>query len=170
RAVQEELFEGAISVHYDDRTQFTPGWKFNEWEMKGVPLRIEIGPREVRDNRVVAVRRDTGLKISLEATNLVRDVRNILDSVQKTLFSRAKMFLEEHTVRVDDYSSLKRVLDERGGFIKACWCSSQECEDKIKVETGATIRVIPFNQEPVWSGCIYCGKTADKVVYFARAY
>ncbi|MBS7651020.1 MAG: proline--tRNA ligase [Candidatus Bathyarchaeia archaeon] len=170
RAVQKELIEGDISVHYDDRTQFTPGWKFNEWEMKGVPLRIEIGPREVRDNRVIAVRRDTGLKISLEATNLVTDVRDILDSVQKNLFSRAKKFLEEYTVRVDDYSVLKRVLDERGGFIKACWCSSQECEDKIKVETGATIRVIPFNQEPVWSGCIYCGKAADKVVYFARAY
>jgi prolyl-tRNA synthetase len=170
REVQKELVEGKISVHYDDRTQFTPGWKFNEWEMKGVPLRIEIGPREVRGNRVVAVRRDDGLKINLEATNLVRDVKAILDSIQKNLFNKAKKFLDEHTVRVDDYSSLKRALDEKGGFVKACWCSSQECEDKIKVETGATIRVIPFNQEPVWSGCIYCGRTADKVVYFARAY
>ncbi|MGQ9542811.1 MAG: proline--tRNA ligase [Candidatus Bathyarchaeia archaeon] len=170
REVQRDLSEAGMSVHYDDRTQFTPGWKFNEWEMKGVPLRIEIGPRDIKENRVVAVRRDTGEKVKLATEGLVKNIGDILASIQRSLFDRAKKFFDEYTVRVDDYSSFKKILDDKGGFIKACWCSSQECEEKVKIETGATIRVIPFNQEPVWSNCIYCGKTADKVVYFARAY
>jgi len=170
KEVQSELRAVNLSVHYDSREQFTPGWKFNEWEMKGVPLRIEIGPKDIREHRVVAARRDTGEKVSIRNDRLVKEVLIILESIQKGLFQRAKSFLESHTSRIDNYDQFKEILREKGGFLRACWCLSQECEDRIKEETGATIRAIPFEDEPVWSDCIYCGKPADKVVYFARAY
>ncbi len=170
KEVQSELRAANLSVHYDSREQFTPGWKFNEWEMKGVPLRIEIGPKDIREHRVVAARRDTGEKVSIGNDRLVKEVLDILESVQKGLFQRAKSFLESHTSRIDNYDQFKEILREKGGFLGACWCSSQECEDRIKEETGATIRAIPFEDELVWSNCIYCGKPAEKVVYFARAY
>jgi len=170
REVQSTLKAAQLSVDYDSREQFTPGWKFNEWEMKGVPLRIEIGPRDVKEGKVIAVRRDTGEKIAVKLEGLTREILNILDSIQNNLFQRAKKFLEDHTVKIQDYSQFKEILRDKGGFLKACWCSRQECEDRIKEETGATIRAIPFEDEMVWSNCLYCGKVADKVVYFARAY
>ncbi len=170
REVYNMLREARLSVEYDSREQLTPGWKFNEYEMKGVPLRIEIGPRDVRESKVVAVRRDTREKSSINSNDLLREVLSLLDSIQNNLFQNAKRFLEGHTEMVNSYDQFKRVLRERGGFLKACWCSGQECEDKIKEETGATIRAIPLEPEHVWSTCLYCGKTADKAAYFARAY
>jgi prolyl-tRNA synthetase len=170
REVQSKLKAAQLSVEYDSREQFTPGWKFNEWEMKGVPLRIEIGPRDVKAGEVVAVRRDTGEKSSVRLEDLETEVQKLLDTIQNSLFQKAKQFLEEHTQKISGYEDFKQTLREKGGFLKACWCSRQECEDKIKEETGATIRAIPFEQEQAWSACICCGKPADKVAYFARAY
>ncbi|MEM2943032.1 MAG: proline--tRNA ligase [Candidatus Bathyarchaeia archaeon] len=170
REIQAELGAAALTVEYDSREHFTPGWKFNEWEMKGVPLRIEVGPRDVRAGVVVAARRDTGERSTIKMEELVAETKRLLDRIQNDLFKKARRFLEEHTQKVSSYRDFKQALQVKGGFIKACWCSLQECEDRIKEETGATIRAIPFEQEEVWSTCVYCGSAADKVVYFARAY
>ena len=170
KEVQIKLKAIRLSVEYDARQQFTPGWKFNEWEMKGVPLRIEIGPRDVKAGKIVTVMRDTGEKSSIRLEDLETEVPKLLDTIQTNLFQNAKRFLEEHTQKISDYEAFKQTIRENGGFLKACWCSVQDCEDRIKEETGATIRAIPFEQEHAWSTCIYCGKPADKVVYFARAY
>ena len=170
KEVQIKLKAIRLSVEYDARQQFTPGWKFNEWEMKGVPLRIEIGPRDVKAGKIVTVMRDTGEKSSIRLEDLETEVPKLLDTIQTNLFQNAKRFLEEHTQKISDYEAFKQTIRENGGFLNACWCSVQDCEDRIKEETGATIRAIPFEQEHAWSTCIYCGKPADKVVYFARAY
>jgi len=169
REVQSELQTERLSVEYDSREQFTPGWKFNEWEMKGVPMRIEIGPRDIRASKVIVVRRDTGEKLPVGLAGLAKEISNILGLIQSNLFKKAKTYLEEHTTKIGDYQEFKDILPEKSGFLKACWCSNQQCEDKIKDETGATIRAIPFKEE-VWSNCLYCGRPADKVAYFARAY
>lgn len=170
KIVFSKLKKARLSAELDDRTQYTPGWKFNEWEMRGVPLRIEIGPRDVQNNRVTAARRDTRERIILGDEGLIPGVKKLLKEIQANLFSRAKRFLEEHITPVETYGEFKKVLESKGGFVKAGWCSSDVCEEKIKEETGATIRLIPFENEEAPGRCIYCGKDAEKVAYFAKAY
>jgi len=170
KTVFSKLKKIKLSVELDDRPQYTPGWKFNEWEMRGIPLRIEIGPKDVQKNQVVAARRDSGEKIIIKDEELTVAVRNLLKEIQKNLFEKAKKFLEEHITLVKSYEEFKKVLEEKAGFIKACWCSSDVCEEKIKEETGATIRLIPFEKEEVFASCVYCGKKADKIAYFAKSY
>ncbi len=170
REIMQKLKENGISVILDDRKEFTPGWKFNEWELRGVPLRIEIGPRDIEKNQVVAARRDTFERVVVKNEQLVEAVKEILEEIQKNLFNRARKFLLDHITTVKTYEEFKEVLRTKGGFIKACWCLSRECEEKIKEETGATIRVIPFEKEKVFSKCIYCGEEAKEVVFFAKAY
>ncbi len=170
RRVVKELQKNGISVILDDREEYTPGWKFNHWELKGVPLRIEVGPKDVKEGQVVAARRDTLEKVVVKDERLIGTVKKLLTEIQDNLFDRAKRFLNENIRKVETYQEFKRVLDQKGGFIKACWCSDPECEEGIKEETGATIRLIPFQKEEVFSGCVYCGREANKVVYFARAY
>jgi prolyl-tRNA synthetase len=168
--VQKKLEKEKISCLNDSREQFTPGWKFNEWELKGIPLRIEIGPRDFRENKVIIVRRDTREKLSIKCEELVDNVNRTLEHIQNNLFDKAKKFLNEHTEKIQNYDQFKDVLTNKGGFLKACWCSKQECEDRIKDETGATIRAIPLKEEQIWSSCVYCGNQSNKVAYFARAY
>jgi prolyl-tRNA synthetase len=168
--VQKKLEKAKISCFNDSREQFTPGWKFNEWELKGIPLRIEIGPRDFREGKVILVRRDTKEKISIKHEELIDNVNRTLEQIQKNLFDKAKKFLNEHTKKIQNYEQFKDVLTKKGGFLKACWCSKQECEDRIKDETGATIRAIPLEEEPIWSNCVYCGDKSNQVAYFARAY
>ena len=164
------LEKAGLSVRIDDRPQYTPGWKFNEWEMKGVPVRLELGPRDMEKNQVMAVRRDTGQKIPLSEQGLVENVISLLEEIQNNMFKKAKSFLDEHIKTVSEYESFKKIIENQGGFVRACWCSDQTCEQKIKDETGATIRALPFEKEDTFSQCIYCGKSADTVAYFARAY
>jgi len=166
--VYEKLQKRGISVVFDDRTEYTPGWKFNEWELKGVPIRIEIGPRDVKQEQVTLVRRDTFEKIAIKEEKIVNAVAELLEEIQNNLFNRAKKFLEDHITSVKNYTAFKKALKK--GFIRACWCSDPACEEKIKEETGATIRLIPFEKEEPFSNCIYCNKEAKKVVYFGRAY
>ena len=168
--VAEALRKTGLDVEVDDRAQYTPGWKFNEWELRGVPLRLEIGPKDLEKNQVTGVRRDTREKIRINDQELVERVHSLLEDVQENLFKKAKQFLDEHTTSVSDYEQFKRIILADGGFVKACWCSDSSCEQKIKEETGATIRVLPFEKEPVPSKCVYCGKNADQIAYFARAY
>jgi len=168
--VYEKLQKHGISVVFDDRAEYTPGWKFNEWELKGVPIRIEIGPRDVKQEQVTLVRRDTFEKTAIKEENTVDAVIELLEKIQKNLFNRAQKLLKENITSVKTYDEFKKTLKTKGGFIRACWCSSPICEEKIKEETGATIRLIPFEKEKPFSNCVYCHKEAKEVVYFGRAY
>ncbi|MEM0057377.1 MAG: proline--tRNA ligase [Candidatus Bathyarchaeia archaeon] len=168
--IREKLEKAGISTFLDDRKEYTPGWKFNDWELKGVPIRIEIGPRDLTQGQVTLARRDNFEKITVKDEEVVDAVRRLLDDIQRNLFNRAKKFLEEHITTVKSYEEFKKVLQTKGGFIKASWCGSQLCERKIKEETGATIRIIPFEREEPVSNCIYCGGEARELVYFAKSY
>lgn len=165
-----KLREKGITATIDDRKEYTPGWKFNDWELKGVPLRIEIGPRDFKQKQLTLVRRDTFEKNIAKEEEAISAVEKLLDEIQQSLFNKAKKFLEEKITIVKTYEEFKKVLREKGGFIRACWCSSPNCEDKIKEETGATIRMIPFEREEIFADCIYCGQKAKEVAYFARSY
>jgi len=170
REIYEKLQKHGVLAVLDDRAEYTPGWKFNEWELKGVPIRVEIGPRDVKQKQVTLARRDTLEKNAIKEEQIVNAVTKLLEKIQKNLFNRAKKFLKENITTVKTYDEFKTVLKEEGGFIRACWCSSPTCEEKIKEETGATIRLIPFEKEKTFSKCTYCGQEAKEVVYFARAY
>jgi len=168
--VLKRLEENGVTAILDDRTVYTPGWKFNDWELKGVPIRIEIGPRDLERKQVVAARRDTGEKKNVKDGELIEAVDKMLKDIQTNLFNNAKKFVIEHTSTVKTYGEFKEALRRKGGLIKACWCLSGECEKRIKRETGATIRVIPFEKEKLFSNCVYCGNEAKEVVFFAKAY
>lgn len=157
-------------VETDSRDGYTPGWKFNEWEMRGVPLRLEIGPKDMAQGQVMLARRDTGEKMAVKEENLVETVKELLDNIQENLFTRAKKFLEENIRETSDYNEFKKIIEKQRGLVKTYWCGSKDCEDKIKEETKASIRCIPFEQEEASGKCIYCGKESSTLVYFARAY
>ncbi|HDI75128.1 MAG TPA: proline--tRNA ligase, partial [Thermoprotei archaeon] len=168
--VKKLLEEKKISLYVDERREKTPGWKFYEWELKGVPLRLEIGPRDVDNRTVVVFRRDLLRKETLKLEEFIGNVKNILEDIQKTLFNRAKELLEKFTTRVKDFNEFKEVIEKKGGFVVAPWCGTLECEEAIKEETGATVRVIPFDQPEIDAPCVYCGSKAKFIAYFAKSY
>jgi len=168
-SISQLLSNKGMSIYADTREQYTPGWKFNEWELKGVPLRIEIGPRDIKKKKITIVRRDTFEKLEVEEELIYQEIKSISEDIQRNLFKKAKDFMESHTAEVDNYKDFKKVLDEKGGFLKVFWCSKQECEEKIKEETGATIRLLSEGQE-ITSNCIYCGEKARAEAFFAKAY
>ncbi|NMJ87027.1 MAG: proline--tRNA ligase [Thaumarchaeota archaeon] len=168
RATQIKDLLSDFRVYLDDRKEFTPGYKFNDWEMKGVPLRLEIGPKDLEKKSIMFVRRDTAEKTNVDNTEVKNKVETILQEIQNNLYIRAQERLEKNIYSVSDYYKFKEIIDN-GGFIQASWCSNTECEQKIKDETGADIRVIPFNQDSL-SPCIYCKKEGKFTVYFARSY
>jgi prolyl-tRNA synthetase len=170
KEIYEKLKNNGVSAVLDDRTEYTPGWKFNEWELKGVPIRIEIGPRDLKKKQATIARRDTFERISVKEEEIAETVVKLLEKIQKNLFNKAKKFLEEHITTVKTYGEFKETLKNKGGFIRACWCANSACEEKIKEETGATIRTIPFEREEIFAKCVYCGEEAKEVVYFAKAY
>jgi prolyl-tRNA synthetase len=153
----------------DAREEFTPGWKFSEYEMRGVPIRIEIGPRDIRQNQAIVVRRDTMAKEAVTLDSLQEKVAQLLSDIQDSMLENARKFLSENTHEVDNYQDFKSVLESKRGFIKAFWCGAQDCEDKIKEETMATIRVVPLEQKGKGK-CVLCQADAGQKVYFARAY
>ena len=165
----DKLVKNGISTVLDDRQEYTPGWKFNEWELKGIPIRIEIGPRDIKQKQLTLARRDTFERLVAKEENIVKVVNELLEEIQSSLFNKARKFLEDNTTTAKTYDEFKQALKKKGGFIRACWCSSPTCEKKIKEDTGATIRLIPFEKEEPFSKCIYCGEEG-KVVYFGRAY
>ena len=169
-AIKDKLEKINVSVHIDDRNTYTPGWKFNEWELRGIPLRIEVGPKDVKNKQVVIVRRDSGEKANVKDGDVVGKVEGLLDSIQKNLYEKAKKELQNKTSGVKEYSEFKKIIENKGGFVKASWCGDQDCESKIKEETGATIRTIPFEKENKLSSCIYCDKKAKNLANFARSY
>ena len=158
-----------IRFHLDDRKKMSPGFKFNEWEMKGVPIRIEIGPRDIKNNQIFVARRDTSEKFSLDINEASKKIECLLEEIQNNLFKSALNFRQENTFQVKDYMEFKDVI-KKGGFIECGWDGSRETEDKIKKETKATIRCIPFKGKTNDLKCIYSGKQAKYNVVFAKAY
>ena len=170
REMAGELRSQGIRVELDDREGYSPGWKFNQWEMKGVPLRLEIGPRDLENKGVTAVRRDTGEKAFLADEELPAQLPLLLQKIQDTLFKQALEFRQRKTYRPVDYDDFKRALEVNKGFLLAHWCGDTGCEEQIKAETKATIRCIPFDRDSADRGaCLHCGKEGE-LVYFARAY
>ena len=165
-----EQLSKQFSVKLDDRDQYKPGYKFAEWEMVGVPLRIEIGPRDIDNNQVVAVRRDNREKQSISVDNLNDHVSSLLETMQQDLFNKALEFQKANTYSIDDYEEFKKILAEQGGFIESHWCGDAACEEKVKDDTKATIRNIPFNQKEEGGNCIICKKQSQGRVIFAKAY
>jgi prolyl-tRNA synthetase len=168
--IKRALEAKGISVKYDDRETHKPGWKFSEYEFKGVPVRITVGPRDIENGTVEVARRDTLEKEVLRMTDIENKVQHLLDQIQQNLFDRAYDFRENNTYRVDTWEEFKDVLDTKGGFISAHWDGTSETEEKIKEETKATIRVIPLNNPKEQGRCVYSGKPSTERVIFARAY
>ena len=156
-------------VRLDDSDK-SPGWKFSEYEMKGVPVRVELGPRDIENGQAILARRDTGEKITVSLDNIAEEVQKLLDTVQNDLLEKAKKHRESKTSTAKNMDEFKNVLETNQGFIKAMWCGNQECEDKIKEETGATSRCMPFEQEHIDDVCVCCGKPAKKMVIWGKAY
>lgn len=167
KRMAEEIAKAGIRVVVDDRQDKTPGYKYNEWEMKGVPLRVEVGPRDLENGTAVLARRDTGEKKQVKRADLVGEVNATLKDVQEQLYERAKKKLERMTLPVADMAALKDVVTNRKGFAVANWCGARECEDKVYEETGATIRCI---EETQGENCIVCGRPAKYRAYISRAY
>ena len=170
KEILEKLKAKAIVAVLDDRAEYTPGWKFNEWELKGVPVRIEIGPRDLKQDQVTLARRDTYQKSNAKMNKAVQTTEKLLEDIQKNLYAKAKATLEEKTTTVQNYDTFQKTLKDKGGFIKAAWCGNPKCEEKIKEETGATIRLKPLEKEKAVTNCVYCGKKNGEMVYFARSY
>ena len=166
----EKLKKAGYAVHLDLRDQYTPGWKFHDWELKGIPLRMEIGPKDVEKNQVTLVRRDNSAKFLVNDNDIVNEVGKTLEDIQLGLYAKAKASLDASITQADNYDTFKKTLNDRGGFIRACWCGDSECEGAVKDETGATIRTLPLTDEKPFAGCIRCGRPATKVAYFAKSY
>lgn len=172
--VLEKAFElkeklGSFRVKVDDADK-SPGWKFSEQEMRGIPIRVEIGPKDIEAGKCVICRRDTGEKTEVPLDELEVKAGEILDKMQVEMLERARAHREKHTYVAKDMEEFRRLFDEQSGFVKAMWCGDQECEEKIKEELAVTSRCIPFEQEQIADVCVCCGKPAKKMVYWGRAY
>jgi prolyl-tRNA synthetase len=169
--LRRELVERGMRVFLDDRDSQTPGWKFNEWEMRGVPLRLEIGPKDLEKAQVVLARRDTREKSFVPMEGLAAEVERLLATIQDALFQRALAFRTDHTSETDSYEEFKQIMDGRPGFVIAPWCGSARCEADIKTETQATIRNLPFaSSPPAGKRCLKCNGDAIATAWFAKAY
>lgn len=168
--LKARLAEKGIRVRVDD-SEKSPGWKFSEQEMRGIPLRVEIGPKDIEAGKCVIVRRDTREKMECSLTELDGKVSELLVQIQKDMYETAKAHVQTHICEAHDYEEFKKTVEEKPGFIKAMWCGDQACEDQIKEETGATSRCMPFDgNEPIDNKCICCGKPAKHLVLWGKAY
>ena len=168
----EELFQQlkaeGIRVKLDDRDTLSPGFKFNDWELKGVPVRIEIGPRDVENGQCVAFRRDTYEKQFVKLDELISFLPGLLEDIQKNMYQLAYDFRKDHIQDVHTMDELEKATE--GGFARAMWCGDRACEDAIKEKFSATARNMPFDQTPVGDTCVCCGRPAKHLVFWARAY
>jgi prolyl-tRNA synthetase len=167
--VEKILVDKKIRVHVDRRDELTPGFKYNEWELRGVPLRIEIGPKDLEKQKVTIAKRHTRQKSDLALDRIESEIEGVLRQIQDEMFAAAKKLLQDRTVKGSEYSELKSAL-EKGCFVDAPWCGKTVCEEKIKEETMADIRVIPFDGENKNGKCIYCKEKSATNVIFGRAY
>ena len=169
RELTQSLLAAGIRADIDEREQ-SPGWKFNEWEMKGVPVRIEIGPKDIENQSVVLVRRDTLLKEQAPIEGLPQTIQQVLADVHAGMHEKALAHREAHTFDATDFEGFKNALENGRGFIRGMWCGERACEDAIKEQTGATTRCMPFAQENLSGVCVLCGKPAKQMMFFAKAY
>lgn len=167
--LRDRLAASNFKVKVDDSDK-SPGWKFSECEMRGIPLRVEIGPKDMEKNQAVLVRRDNHEKTIVSLDELEAKVGEMLETIQHAMFEKAKAHRDAHTYEAVTYDDFVKTVNEKPGFVKAMWCGCQECEDKIKEDTGATSRCMPFAQEQLSDKCVCCGKPATKMVYWGRAY
>ena len=168
--LENKLRDSNIHAYTDDRDEYTSGWKFNEWEMKGVPLRVNIGVRDIREEQVELIRRDTRERFYVKEKDLINETLSILENIQSNMYHLAKNYLLTNTRNATRLDELLSMLDSSGGFVACSWCGKRECEDLVKEKTTADIRIIPFNTKKNISSCIACGKEGTTEVYFGRAY
>lgn len=167
--IAKTLVKHAIRIFVDDREQYTPGWKYHEWEMKGVPLRVEIGPRDIQSKQVTVVRRDTGKKLAITESDAVNQIIRILSEIQDSLYRKAREIETSLTTEAHDMDEFKRLISSKGGFVKAFLSDNKDCEERIKIETGATVRIVPLT--PTTTGkCVYCRAPGSREAVFARSY
>ena len=153
-----------------DASEQSPGWKFSEYEMKGVPLRVEVGPRDIAENKCVIVRRDNREKSFISLDNLNEAVAEGLKNLQQAIFEKALQNRENRTFTAETLDELKKIASENNGYIKAMWCGELDCELKLKEEADVTSRCMPFGMEPIGNKCVCCGREAKKLVYWGKAY
>jgi len=170
RPIKSALEEQGITVKYDDRETHKPGWKFSEYEFKGVPVRLTIGPRDLENGTVEVARRDTLQKGVVKFSEVASEIPVLLDQIQQSLFERSLKFREENTHTVDTWEEFVDVIENKGGFAYAHWDGTSETEEKIKDETKATIRVIPLDNPTEEGKCVFSGKPSRERILFARAY
>lgn len=168
--IHQELSDGGIRSHLDHRDTYTPGWKFSEWEMKGVPVRLEIGPKDIEKGQVVLVNRINREKTMVPRSQLKEMMTRMLDEIQKELFERAKNFRDQNIRPAKSFDELINILSTERGFVKTGWCGSKQCESHIKDESSATIRVILPEKSKELNTCVDCQKTAQNTVLFAKSY
>ena len=168
--VKEALAAAGVRVKLDDSDK-SPGWKFSEQEMRGFPMRIELGPRDIANGQAVLVRRDTGEKTTVSLDGIAESVKALLDEIQTNLFERAKAFRDSHIYEAEDYETFRTIIEEKPGFVKADWCGDVACEEKIKEDTAATSRCMPFgDSDPKTGRCVCCGREAKWRVVWGKAY
>ena len=170
QAIRDELVAAGLRVQLDATEENSPGWKFAEWELRGVPLRLEIGPKDIEKSQVFSARRDTREKAALPMADLASHVRTLLDAIQTNLFDRARAFRDEHTTEVSTWATFVETMDGRPGYVVAPWCGSADCEAAIKAETQATLRNVPLGSPSVESQCVKCNGQASVRAWFAKAY
>ena len=167
--LMNSLKDAGLRVKVDDSDK-TPGFKFADSEVRGIPLRLEIGPKDIEAGQVVLVRRDTREKIVVSFENLVEESKKLLEQIQKDMYNRALTFQKERTTDAKSLDELVASLDKKPGFVRAMWCGCRECEEKLKEYSGITSRCIPAKQEKIADTCVVCGRPATKMVYWGRAY
>ena len=167
--VADTLKKTGLRVKVDDSDK-SPGWKFSEQEMRGIPVRVEMGPRDIETNQAIIVRRDTREKITVSIDDLDTAIQEVLATMQKEMLERARAHRDAHTYDAHNYEEFKDTVTNKPGFIRGMWCGDEACENKIKEETTATSRCMPFEQEKISDVCVCCGKPAKKLVYWGKAY
>ena len=173
RDIRDALVAQGVRVMLDERDEYSPGWKYAEWEMRGVPLRLEIGPRDIEAGQVMVARRDTREKLKIPMDGLAGRIAELLQDIQRSMYERALRFREEHTTATSSYKEFKTIMEGRPGFVVAPWCGSEKCETLVKQETQATIRNLPLSGKPeeaVSGVCVRCGEPAVAAAYFAKSY
>lgn len=167
--LRDRLIKAGFKVKMDDSDK-SPGFKFAEQEMRGIPVRIEIGPKDIENGKCIAVRRDTREKAEVVFGDLETKVKEILETMQKDMLERARKHVETHSYEAKEYDEFRDIINNKPGFVKAMWCGDAACEEKIKEDTTATSRCMPFEQETISDHCVCCGRPAKKMVYWGKAY
>ena len=165
-----EVLNKNFRTELDLRDNYSTGYKFNDWELRGVPVRIELGPRDIENGVCVVVRRDTLEKTTVKLDELQEKVEELLDDIQKNMYNECVKRVEERTTVAKNMDEFEKNINENQGYVKAMWCGKEECENKIKEITGAHSRCIPFEQEKISDHCICCGEKAEKMVVWGRQY